>query len=698
MTKVSIETTPITELKGVGPKLAEKLERLGITTVQDMLFHFPYRYQNRTRIHSIGSLTPGQEASVSAVVEVCDVAFRGRRNLICRISDNTGMLSLRFFHFSKAQQDRLQRGVRVYVFGEVRHGRDGLEMIHPEYEILAYGEDAEADENLTPVYNTTEGVHRLTLRKLARQALERYGNQIEELLPASILPEPSWPELAEAVRNLHKPDPDVDTSKLETGTHPWQQRLAYEELLAWQLSFRQQRAKRQKAKAPVIEVAGKLQQQLLDSLPFTPTSAQQKVMEEIHLDLEKPRCMQRLVQGDVGSGKTLVAAVAATRVIEAGYQVALMAPTELLAEQHKQNLAGWFEPLGISSCLLTGKLTAAARRQVTEQIHTGEASVIVGTHALFQDDVSYANLGMVIVDEQHRFGVDQRLALLNKGGKAGDNGETLMPHQLVMTATPIPRTLAQTVYADLDVSIIDELPPGRTPVTTVVIPDSRRDEVVQRVRAACLEGRQAYWVCPLIEESEVLQLQTATDMATSLAEALPELHVGLIHGRLRAIDKDEVMQGFKRGELQLLVATTVIEVGVDVPNATSMIIEHAERLGLSQLHQLRGRVGRGEASSSCILLYQSPLSQLARERLAVLRETTDGFVVAQRDLELRGPGELLGTRQTGLPSFQVADLVRDQQLLPAVQQAAVEMEHAHGQQSQALVQRWLGSRQQFGDV
>ena len=695
---MSIETAPITELKGVGPKLAEKLERLGITTVQDMLFHFPYRYQDRTRIHTIGSLTPGQEASVSAVVEVCDVAFRGRRNLICRISDNTGMLSLRFFHFSKAQQDRLQRGVRVYVFGEVRAGRDGLEMIHPEYEILAYGEDAEADDNLTPVYNTTEGVHRLTLRKLARQALERYGNQIEELLPASILPEPSWPELAEAVRNLHKPDPDVDTSKLENGTHPWQQRLAYEELLAWQLSFRQQRAKRQKAKAPVIEVEGKLQQQLLASLPFTPTSAQQKVTEEVRLDLEKPQCMQRLVQGDVGSGKTLVAAVAATRVIEAGYQVALMAPTELLAEQHKQNLAGWFEPLEINTCLLTGKLTAAARRQVIEQIATGKASVIVGTHALFQDDVSYANLGMVIVDEQHRFGVDQRLALLNKGGKADDSGETLMPHQLVMTATPIPRTLAQTVYADLDVSIIDELPPGRTPVTTVVIPDSRRDEVVQRVRAACLGGRQAYWVCPLIEESEVLQLQTATDMATSLAEALPELQVGLIHGRMRAVDKDEVMQAFKRGDLQLLVATTVIEVGVDVPNATSMIIEHAERLGLSQLHQLRGRVGRGEASSSCILLYQSPLSQLARERLAVLRETTDGFVVAQRDLELRGPGELLGTRQTGLPSFQVADLVRDQQLLPAVQQAAVEMEHAHGQQCQTLVQRWLGSRQQFGDV
>ncbi|MBE9516013.1 MAG: ATP-dependent DNA helicase RecG [Proteobacteria bacterium] len=694
----SIETAPITELKGVGPKLAEKLGRLGINTVQDMLFHFPYRYQDRTHIHPIGSLLPGSEAAVTGAVAVCDVAFRGRRNLICRISDNTGSLSLRFFHFSKAQQDRLQRGVRLYVFGEVRAGRDGPEMIHPEYEVLAYDEEAEAKDTLTPVYNTTEGVHRLTLRKLARQALDRYGDNIEELLPASLLPEPTWPALAEAVQNLHQPDPDVDISLLEAGTHPWQQRLAFEELLAWQLGFRQQRSKRQKAMAPVIDVAGRLQEKLLASLPFSPTAAQQRVTEEVRIDLAKPQCMQRLVQGDVGSGKTLVAALAATRLIEAGYQVALMAPTELLAEQHNQNFSSWFQPLGINTCLLTGKLGAAARRQALEQIASGDASIIVGTHALFQDEVSYKNLGMVIVDEQHRFGVDQRLALLNKGGHSGDEGEPLMPHQLVMTATPIPRTLAQTVYADLDVSVIDELPPGRTPVTTVVIEDSRRDEVVQRVRATCLEGRQAYWVCPLIEESEALQLQTATDMAASLTEALPELQVGLIHGRLRSADKDSIMRAFKSGELQLLVATTVIEVGVDVPNATSMIIEHAERLGLSQLHQLRGRVGRGAASSSCVLLYQSPLSQLARERLSVMRETTDGFVVAQRDLELRGPGELLGTRQTGLPQFQVADLVRDQDLLPTVQQLAIEMEAEHNQHCDALVQRWLGSRQQFGDV
>lgn len=694
---MSIETAPITELKGVGPKLAAKLERLNIVSVQDMLFHFPYRYQDRTHIHEIGSLQPGMEASVTGSIEVCDVAFRGRRNLICCISDNTGILNLRFFHFSRAQQDRLQRGVRLYVFGEVRAGRDGLEMIHPEYEVLAYGEEAEADEKLTPVYNTTEGVHRLTLRKLARQALTYCGDTIEELLPVSLLPDSSWPPLSEAVHNLHQPDPEVDMSLLEQGRHPWQRRLAFEELLAWQTSFRQLRVQRQKAKAPVINVDGRLQQQLLAMLPFVPTSAQQRVAGEINADLCQPHSMQRLVQGDVGSGKTLVAAMAALQLIEAGYQVALMAPTELLAEQHYGNLATWFDAMDIGMCLLTGKLGTADRRIALERIASGDAAVVIGTHALFQEDVVYHRLGLVIVDEQHRFGVDQRLALLGKGVDS-EGADKLMPHQLVMTATPIPRTLAQTVYADLDVSVIDELPPGRTPVTTVVISDSRRHEVVQRVRAACLQGRQAYWVCPLIEESEALQLQTATDMAASLAEALPELRVGLIHGRLRAAEKESIMQSFKQGELHLLVATTVIEVGVDVANATTMIIEHAERLGLSQLHQLRGRVGRGEASSSCVLLYQSPLSQMARERLAVMRETTDGFVVAQRDLELRGPGELLGTRQTGLPRFQVADLVRDQDLLPAVQQAAKDMEKLGPQVTGALVERWLGSRQHFGDV
>ncbi|MDH5632486.1 MAG: ATP-dependent DNA helicase RecG [Gammaproteobacteria bacterium] len=696
MSKEPIERLPVTMLKGVGTKVAEKLERLGIVTIQDMLLHFPYRYQDRTHIQAIGSLTPGQESQVTGVVELADVSFRGKRNLLVRISDNTGFLTLRFFHFSRAQQDRLQHGARLFVFGEARAGRDGLEMIHPEYELLAYGEDAEADEKLTPVYNTTEGLHRLSVRKYARQALASFGERIEELLPAEFLPDSNWPSLADAVRNLHEPDPAVDITRLESGRHPWQRRMAFEELLAWQLSFRQQRSLRRQASSVAITSGETLYKALLASLPFSPTAAQQRVMQEITEDLAQPVPMQRLVQGDVGSGKTLVAVAAACMVVEAGYQVAVMAPTELLADQHWRNFHQWLEPLGIRVQLLTGKLAAAPRRDALAAIAEGEARVVIGTHALFQEDVHYHQLGMVVVDEQHRFGVDQRLALLRKS--ANGRGERIAaPHQLVMTATPIPRTLAQTVYADLDVSVIDELPPGRTPVTTVVIPDNRRGDVVQRVRSACLGGRQAYWVCPLIEESEALQLQTATDMAEDLRQALPELRVGLIHGRLRPSEKEAAMLAFKAGELQLLVATTVIEVGVDVANATTMIIEHAERLGLSQLHQLRGRVGRGAAESSCVLLYQSPLSQLARERLAVLRDTNDGFEVARRDLELRGPGELLGTRQTGLPRFRVADLGRDQDLLPAVQQSAQTLE-ADQPLAEALVQRWLGARRHLGDV
>ncbi|MHB8622100.1 MAG: ATP-dependent DNA helicase RecG [Sulfuricaulis sp.] len=690
---MDIASLPVTALKGVGPKLAEKLKRLGLYTVQDVLFHLPLRYQDRTQLRPIGSLRPGMEAVVEAEVELADVVFRGRRSLVCRLSDATGHLYLRFFYFSAAQQAHLARGRRLRLFGEVRLGSAGLEMIHPEYEFTDGTQPAKVEENLTPVYPATTGVHQLSLRKLARQALENYLDKIDERLPSTLLQEMQLPTLTAALALVHQPPPHTPVVLLTQGKHPAVRRLAFEELLAHHLSLKRRRTRAQADSAPAITGPGQLLQRLIAQLPFRLTAAQQRVLDEIHHDLRQGRPMQRLVQGDVGSGKTVVAACAGLGAIECGMQVAVMAPTELLADQHLRNFSGWLEPLGISVIGLSGKLTGRARQNALEKIGSGQAAMVVGTQALFQEGVQFADLGMIIVDEQHRFGVHQRLALREKG-RRGDR----RPHQLIMSATPIPRTLAQSLYADLDVSVIDELPPGRKPVETVALPAARRADVVRRIRDACTAGRQAYWVCPLIEESEVLELQTATDTAQALHAALPELKIALVHGRMKSPEKEKIMAAFKRGDINLLVATTVIEVGVDVPNASLMIVENAERLGLSQLHQLRGRIGRGQAESHCVLLYQPPLSQMARARLAALRETSDGFEIARRDLEMRGPGEVLGTRQAGMPQFHIADLLRDHALLARVQQAAELLLKEYPERVDPIVRRWIGAAESYGNV
>jgi ATP-dependent DNA helicase RecG len=690
---MDIASLPVTSLKGVGPKLAEKLKRLGLYTVQDVLFHLPLRYQDRTRVLPMGGLRPGMEAVVEGEIELADVVFRGRRSLICRVSDGTGHLHLRFFYFSAAQQANLARGRRLRLFGEVRFGPAGLEMIHPEYEFTDGAQPTKVEENLTPVYPATTGVHQLSLRKLVRQALEKYLEKIEERLPPAVLQELHLPTLTEALALVHQPPPHTPVELLAQGKHPAVMRLAFEELLAHHLSLKRLRAQVQTESAPAVSGEGKLMPQLLARLPFQLTRAQQRVLDEILTDLRKAHPMQRLVQGDVGSGKTIVAACASLGVIESGLQVAVMAPTELLADQHLRNFSAWLEPLGVVVAGLSGKLNGRARQDALEKIGSGQADIAVGTQALFQEDVEFADLGLIIVDEQHRFGVHQRLALREKG-RVGSR----RPHQLIMTATPIPRTLAQSLYADLDVSVIDELPPGRKPVETVALPAARRADVVSRIHDACTAGRQAYWVCPLIEESETLELETATDTAQALHEALPELKVALIHGRMKPLEKEKIMAAFKRGEINLLVATTVIEVGVDVPNASLMIIENAERLGLSQLHQLRGRIGRGQAESHCVLLYQAPLSEMARARLAAVRETSDGFEIARRDLEMRGPGEVLGTRQAGMPQFHIADLMRDHALLPRVQQLADLLLKEHPESVDPIVRRWISGADTYGNV
>ena len=690
---MDIASLPVTALKGVGPKLADKLKRLGLQTVQDVLFHLPLRYQDRTRLLPIGSLRPGIEAAVEGEIELADVVFRGRRSLICRVSDGTGHLHLRFFYFNAIQQQNLARGRRLRLFGEVRFGPVGLEMIHPEYEFTDGAQPTKAEENLTPVYPATTGVHQLSLRKLARQALEQYLEKIEERLPPAVLQELQLPTLTQALALVHQPPPHTPVELLAEGKHPAVLRLSFEELLAHHLSLKRLRARMQTEQAPPIVGTGELMKQLLTRLPFQLTRAQQRVLDEILHDLRQGHPMQRLVQGDVGSGKTIVAACASLGAIESGLQVAVMAPTELLADQHLRNFSGWLEPLGVSVVGLSGKLNGRARQGALEKIGSGRAAIAIGTQALFQEGVEFADLGLIVVDEQHRFGVHQRLALREKGRR----GER-RPHQLIMTATPIPRTLAQSLYADLDVSVIDELPPGRKPVETVAIPSARRADVVSRIRDACSAGRQAYWVCPLIEESETLELETATDTAEALREALPELRIALIHGRMKPPEKEKIMASFKRGDVHLLVATTVIEVGVDVPNASLMVIENAERLGLSQLHQLRGRIGRGAVESHCVLLYQPPLSEMARARLAAVRETSDGFEIARRDLEMRGPGEMLGTRQAGMPQFHIADLLRDRALLPRVQSVAEQVLQEYPERVDPIVRRWLGRAEEYGSV
>ena len=671
---------PVSQLRGVGAALSEKLGKLGIVRVADLLFHLPLRYQDRTRIYSIASLRPEQEVLVEGEIEATEVINRGRTMLLCHIHDGTGLLTLRFFHFTSAQKYSLAKGVRIRCFGEVRQAGFKLEMAHPEYQLLNTNDPPPLENTLTPTYPSTEGLQQRTLRRLITLALE-HADELPELLPPSALRQHQFPTLRECLQLLHNPQ----GGKLDNGRLGGiSTRLIFEELLAHQLGVQQARLAIQQVQAPAMLEENHFWQALRHALPFAPTAAQTRVISEITHDLQQPTPMNRLVQGDVGSGKTLVAVAAALHAIANGFQVALMAPTELLAEQHYQNLQRWLEPLGVETVFISGGQTARQRRRKVENLLLGIGHIAVGTHALFQNSVEFLQLGLIIIDEQHRFGVHQRFALREKG-KQGEH----YPHQLVMTATPIPRTLAMTAYGDMDYSVIDELPPGRTPITTVALSNERRDEVIERIAAASREGRQVYWVCTLIEESEVLQCEAAEKTAELLRERLPHIQVGLVHGRLHGSEKERIMREFKQGELQLLVATTVIEVGVDVPNASLMVIENAERMGLAQLHQLRGRVGRGKVASSCVLLYQAPLGKTARKRLDAMRTTTDGFVIADIDLELRGSGEVLGTRQTGDVRLKIASLVRDQHWLPAVQTAARDIVANYPERLEALTERWL---------
>ncbi|ENZ0348604.1 ATP-dependent DNA helicase RecG [Morganella morganii] len=688
-----LDAIPLTTLHGVGAGQAGKLAGIGLHTLQDLLFHLPLRYEDQTRLYTITDLLPGIYATVSGEVLRTDVVFGRKRMMTCQISDGTGILTLRFFNFSAAMKNALAAGKQVTAYGEIRRGKNGPEIFHPEYKVRQSDTSVELQETLTPIYPTTEGVRQATLRKLLDQALELLDTcAINELLPPELTR--SMMSLPQALKTLHRPPADTQLAELESGQHPALKRIVLEELLAHHLSMLAVRAGAQRYHALPLPPQETLKSQFLAQLPFSPTNAQQRVVAEIEQDLEKPVPMMRLIQGDVGSGKTLVAALAALRAIAHGKQVALMAPTELLAEQHANTFRQWLEPLGISVGWVAGKQKGKARLAQEEAIAAGDVAMVIGTHAIFQEHIRFHSLALVIIDEQHRFGVHQRLALWEKGEQQGFH-----PHQLIMTATPIPRTLAMTAYADLDTSVIDELPPGRTPVTTVAIPDSRRHEIIERVRSACQdEKRQAYWVCTLIDESDLLEAQAAQVTFDELSATLPDLRVGMVHGRMKPAEKQAVMAQFKAGEQDLLVATTVIEVGVDVPNASLMIIENPERLGLAQLHQLRGRVGRGSAVSHCVLLYKTPLTQTAKLRLQVLRDSNDGFVIAQKDLEIRGPGELLGTRQTGNAEFKVADLLRDQGMLPEVQRVARHLHQNYPEQAKALIERWLPERTQYTNV
>ncbi|MCK7594547.1 ATP-dependent DNA helicase RecG [Lysobacter sp. CAU 1642] len=687
--------SPIHRLPGVGPKFAEKLAAAGLHTLQDLWFHLPLRYEDRTRLVPVSALQHGRAAQIDGRVAEVERSFRRRPQLRVAISDAAGdVLVLRFFHFRGSQAAQFRTGARIRVYGEPRHSLLGWEMVHPSYRLLAEDAEPPMAERLDPVYPAVVGIGPQMLARLIGLALDALEGEAQlDLLP------PDWFEVARgwalrrALQYVHRPPPDADLGALALGQHPAQQRLVIEELLAHHLSLRRQRDALQQRGAPALRRRGELAQRLRDALPFKLTGAQQRVLGEVEADLRQARPMLRLVQGDVGSGKTVVAALAALRAVENGAQVALVAPTELLAEQHFQAFSAWLEPLGVRVGWLAGKVTGKARQGVLCEIAEGTLPVVVGTHALMQQAVRFHKLALCIIDEQHRFGVHQRLALRDKGLEG-----RRIPHQLVMTATPIPRTLAMTAYADLDVSRIDELPPGRTPVRTVVLANARREEIIQRIREACLAGAQAYWVCTLIEDSDEVQAQAAESTFALLQVALPDLSVGLVHGRLKPAEKAEVMRQFKAGDLQLLVATTVIEVGVDVPNASLMLIENAERLGLAQLHQLRGRVGRGAAVSSCVLLYQPPLSGLARQRLETMRETGDGFVIAERDLALRGPGEMLGTRQTGLAQFRLADLQRDAPLLDAVAALGERVQAERPEATDALIRRWIGSAVRYAGV
>jgi ATP-dependent DNA helicase RecG len=708
------DASTVTSLPGVGPSLRAALAKLGLVTLQDLWFHLPLRYEDKTRITAIRDLRVGDTAQVEGRIEAIEKGFRFRPQLRIAIADDSKhTLLLRFFHFNNAQVNQLAAGSRLRCFGEVRRGQHSLEMVHPQYQRLAEDAASEVEERLTPIYPTTEGLGQKRLGGLIQRALTLLPqDDVLELIPSALRQANKLTSLRAALLYMHRPPPDANLTQLGLGAHPAQQRLAFEELLAQHLSLKRLRNRLRTHAAPALSGDGKLRKRFLAELPFALTKAQRHVAGEVAHDLGGTAPMLRLVQGDVGSGKTVVAALAALAAVEAGRQVALMAPTELLAEQHFVNFHKWISPLGIEVVWLAGKLKSKARTAALASLR-GPAQIAIGTHALMQEGVAFSRLGLVIIDEQHRFGVDQRLALRDKGrvARATPRGEDAdadlhstggrdlegvqVPHQLVLTATPIPRTLAMTAYADLDVSIIDELPPGRAPVATVVLNGTRRSEVVERIRAACAEGRQAYWVCTVIEESEVLQAQAAEVTHTELTAALPGMRIGLVHGRMKPAEKQATMDSFKHGEISLLVATTVIEVGVDVPNASLMVIENAERLGLAQLHQLRGRVGRGSTKSNCVLLYQAPLSGMARQRLDVLRETNDGFRIAEKDLELRGPGEVLGTRQTGEMAFRVADLARDAHLLPAVQRTGETLMDEHPDLVERLIARWIGQAARF---
>jgi ATP-dependent DNA helicase RecG len=685
-------------LKGVGPRIAEKLHKLGLNNQRDLLFHLPLRYEDRTFISPIGSLQPGRRSQVEAEVLQAGISFRrqgrSRRVLAAKLADSTGVLTVRFFYFNAKQQNQFEKGNWVRCFGEVRVAQGELEMIHPETEVIDADNPPPLSETLTPIYPTTEGLHQLSIKRIVQQVVEKLkSDRLAETLPQDWLDRNEFPDFASAMIDLHRPESRQDSELIAQGQHPAQHRFIVEELAAHRLALLERRRQIRSRKTPAIKPDEDLQTRLREALPFELTGAQQRVLAELMQDFGLGKPMIRLVQGDVGSGKTVVAAMACLPVIASGYQAALMAPTEILAEQHYQNFCNWLAPLGLEVVNLVGADKGKKREGKLEAIASGEAQVVIGTHALFQTSVEFNRLGFIIFDEQHRFGVDQRLALQRK---TRDNE---MAHQLIMTATPIPRTMAMSIYADLDYSQIDELPPGRKPVTTSIVSEQQRNSLIQRVARACDEDGQVYWVCTLIEESEALQCEAAELTFESLRQQLPQLSVGLVHGRMKAAEKDAAISAFKNGEIHILVATTVIEVGVDVPNASIMIIENPERLGLAQIHQLRGRVGRGARESYCILLVKNSLSEAALTRLEIIRSTQDGFAIAEKDLELRGAGEVLGTRQTGDMSFKIADLMRDQKWFAQVEALAKLMQQPEYADERAqLLHNWIGERQDYTDV
>lgn len=658
--------------------------------MQGLLLHLPLRYVDETRITAIRDLRAGEHAQVEGEVVHTEVQYKPRKALMSQLRDSTGQLGLRFLHFYPSQIKALAEGKRLRVLGEVRNGFFGWEMVHPQCRPV--GEDTPTADTLTPVYPTTAGLSQASIRKAIHWAMTQ--DVLDESLPAWVYQSRHLPNFAQSLQVLHYPQPSIPIEQLQDRAQPAWRRLAFDELLAQQLSMRRHYARRRKLEAPALPISKKLISTLLKILAFRLTDAQQKAALEITHDLTQAHPMQRLLQGDVGSGKTIVATMAALQTIEHGWQVAMMAPTEILAEQHYRKLSTWLVPLGIELAWLAGSQGKKERAAALNKVLSGEARLVIGTHAIFQEQVQFARLGLVIIDEQHRFGVQQRLQLRQKAR----TGEVAAPHQLMMSATPIPRTLSMSYYADLDISIIDELPPGRTPIVTKLVSEMRRDEVLQRIHEACQRGKQAYWVCPLIEESESLQLQTALDTYEYMRSAFPDLKVGLLHGRMKPAEKQDIMAQFSTNQIQLLVATTVIEVGVDVPNASLMVIEHAERMGLSQLHQLRGRVGRGAEKSTCILLFQGPLSELARARLKVIYESSDGFEISQADLHLRGPGEFLGVRQSGVPMLKIADLERDVDLLEASKQVAERLLREHPDAVEKHLQRWLGLAEELVKV